>query len=345
MNDKIINEYYYTDLDDRVENFEEVIDIYSSGIGVNTLSVTGNITMISGATSQSLNARNADFSCKTFSLIRETSNVTPFNITQYSSGNVVMGLNFIRGGGQLQATGSHLDVLTDMSIGTISCRAVVTGTTSTTASTARYGAYATQPHTQSARGTAFQVSVTPSGSATGIRRVFNIDSNGDTTLGTTSKIPLFDFWARNINTSGNIVPMIDDTYDLGSSSLRFNDAFVANGVTTISDPSYKNSMQKLSFSASDFVNSINVYEGKYNFSQSNRFHLFFNSHEIRDYFKNKGLDYGIYCDTDKIVSLRYQEVIPILLDNLKELNKKVKLLEEQNEIFYKRFWKWIRGIF
>lgn len=355
MNERILNEYLLNDLDNRIETYENAIDVYSSGttVGLNNIYISGNVVFVSGGVAvQSINALNADFSCKTFTLLREISNVVPFTISQYSSGTVVMGLNFVRGGGQLSSTGSHLDVTAGMSIGTILCRAVVTGATSPTFSTGRFGCYATQPHTQTARGTAFQVFLTPSGSATGGRRVFNIDSNGDTTLGTNTRVPLFDLWTKSINTSGDILPMVDNTYDLGSTLLRFNDVYAVNGIITVSDPSYKNSLRTLSFSSSDFINSINVYEGKFNNSRSNRFHIFFNSHEIKEYFKKHNLDYGITVEDNGIVALRYQEIIPILLQNVKELNcqvkelnNKVTILEEMNKAFYIKIYEWIRGFF
>lgn len=352
MNEKILNEYLLNDLDNRIEAYEETIDIYPSGtIGFNNAVITGAVTMVSGVVGTLFDGRNSDFLTRNITALRERSNVTAYSFSQYSSGTVVMGLNFVRGGGQ-EVLGTHLDVTAGMSIGTISCRAVVTGVVSINQPTARFGVYATQNHTQSARGTGYQVLLTPSGSATGLRRVFNIDSNGDTTLGTNTRVPLFDLWTKSINTSGDILPMVDNVYDLGSSLLRFNDVYAVNGVITVSDPSYKNSLRELSFSSSDFINSINVYEGKYNNSRSNRWHLFFNSHEIKEYFKKLNLDYGITVENNGIIALRYQEIIPILLQNVKELNKqveeltsKITILEESNKAFYIKIYKWIRGLF
>lgn len=349
MNEKVLNEYLLNDLDNRIQLFENEIDLYNNAIGVSGLIITGNVVIVSGSVTTSITAPNTFANLLTLNLTRSSSNSIA-NFTQYSNSvSLSNGLNLIRGG---NTETSHIDVLQGMVLGGFSARPVVTGVAFVSQTTAFSRFYSTENQTSTNRGNAYEIILTPSGSATGRRRVFNIDSNGDTTLGNVSRIPQFDLWTKNINVTGNITPMVDNVFDLGSAVLRFNDVFAVNGVITVSDPSYKNSLRALSFSSSDFINSINVYEGKFNNSRSNRFHIFFNSHEIKEYFKKHNLDYGITVEDNGIVALRYQEIIPILLQNVKELNKKVEelnskvtILEEMNKAFYIKIYEWIRGLF
>jgi len=305
-----------------------------------TLSSSSNFTMTSGATSTILNAPNTASNFLRLNVTRSGNNSILSEYSQYSDSLTSnFGISFIRYRNTLDLPNSALQ---GDSLGGFYGRSYVSGGASPTFSTYIQRFIATENHDNTNRGTGYQILLTPSGSAGGRRIVFGIDSNGEATLGRNFRLPEFNLYVKDIYVTGNILPMVNDSSDVGSPTFLFNDVYATNGVITVSDPSYKKDISKLSFSSIDFVKNIEALE--YRLINGNRLHIGFNAKDVKDYFDKINKDYALFIENDKLM-LRYQEMIPILFDVNKKLIERIELIEYKQKNMFIKIYDYIKGLF
>ena len=152
----------------------------------------------------------------------------------------------------------------------------------------------------------------------------------------------------------SVVPFVDNTNDLGSSSKRFNDVFAANGVTTSSDRRLKNSITDSELGL-DFINQLQPrrykvnqgggyitgvddtpnYMPTYGVTAGVRFHHGLIAQEVEQTLYNQNIDKSTFAgwcltdpgDSNSTQMLRYEEFIAPMMKAIQELSNKVNALE------------------
>ena len=141
-----------------------------------------------------------------------------------------------------------------------------------------------------------------------------------------------------ITTSLN--PSSSNSIDLGTSSLRYKDCYLVNSPNVSSDANMKQNITTLD--ENDTVNFINrLRPVKYQFinGQSGRYHHGLIAQELKESILNHGMttqDMASYCEEEYLEngelktskSIRYEELIALLISSIQNLDKRVKQLEK-----------------
>lgn len=127
-----------------------------------------------------------------------------------------------------------------------------------------------------------------------------------------------------IDASGNTLPGADNVYTLGSSSLRFNVVYTANGILLTSDSTFKRNIIPLKYGLAEVKQLAPV---SFNWKQdlTNETKLGFVAQEVEEIIPEvvEKSEEGNY-------SMNYSELIPVLVNAIKELEKRVSDLEAEN---------------
>jgi hypothetical protein len=135
----------------------------------------------------------------------------------------------------------------------------------------------------------------------------------------------------------DILPYINATEDIGSSSSRYNNIFLVNNPNVSSDERIKQDIEDLDLSL-DLINKLKP--KKYKFKNSfvendNKIKWGLIAQDVEKLLNNninyQLLDKGNDEDPDNIIykSLDYTSLIPVLINAVKELSAEVKLLKSQ----------------
>jgi hypothetical protein len=118
---------------------------------------------------------------------------------------------------------------------------------------------------------------------------------------------------------GAIHPRGDGNTDLGKSSIEWRDIYLKNSPTVSSDIRFKKNIQPVKYGLKDIekVNPIS-----YEREGSDREHLGFSAQELQEVLPE------IVNDGEQL-SIRPDEVIPVLVNAVKELSEKVRELENR----------------
>lgn len=139
--------------------------------------------------------------------------------------------------------------------------------------------------------------------------------------------------------------------DLGSPTFRWDTVYAQTGTINTSDRTLKNSIEDLPEIYEQLILRCRPVRFKYNDGTSDRYHTGFISQEVEEIMTELGLDskdfggfvkapiYEIMTDdgefdtsspiTGYIYMLRYEEFIPLLTKTVKNLNSRLKVLENQ----------------
>jgi len=126
----------------------------------------------------------------------------------------------------------------------------------------------------------------------------------------------------------NILPNIDDAYDLGSASLRFNTIYATNGTINTSDERQKNWIQSLDETKMiDFIKALNPVSYKWKEGKNTETHTGLIAQQVK---KSMPFDWGLYIHDEESDSygLRYQELISPLISVAQTLIKQNEKMEE-----------------
>ena len=136
------------------------------------------------------------------------------------------------------------------------------------------------------------------------------------------------YFGGNIYTR-TLFPMTDNTYDVGSSSSRWDDIYATNSTIQTSDERQKNSIETLDeIEMKEFIKKLNPV--KYKFNEKVRYHCGFISQEIKE---NMPFDWGLYIYNEEADSygLRYTELIAPMISTIQNLIKDNENLKNENE--------------
>lgn len=123
---------------------------------------------------------------------------------------------------------------------------------------------------------------------------------------------------------GNLYPHTNETGYLGYSDYRFQGLFTVQPPNSLSDLKYKENVLPTNLGL-DFINSLSPV--KYNFKndKDKTVHHGLIAQEIEEIFKEKNIkDSGIVQKDGEDYGLRYEELIPVLIKAVQELNEKIK---------------------
>jgi len=129
--------------------------------------------------------------------------------------------------------------------------------------------------------------------------------------------------------AGGLKPAIDNTYDVGESSLRYDDIYATNGSINTSDEREKNSIETLDETEmKDFISLLNPV--KYKFNNKTRYHCGLISQEVKEHMP---FDFGLYIYNEEAdtYGLRYTELIAPMISTIQNLIKENNNLKKDNE--------------
>ena len=131
-------------------------------------------------------------------------------------------------------------------------------------------------------------------------------------------------------------PLVNDEYDLGGSSLRFDNIFATNGTINTSDKNFKNTIAASDLGL-EFINKLNPVSYKFNGKKRTHYGLIAQEIEtVLSAISKPATDFAGFCkdevDEDgksitPIYALRYTEFIAPIIKAIQELSAKVAALE------------------
>jgi hypothetical protein len=136
---------------------------------------------------------------------------------------------------------------------------------------------------------------------------------------------------------GNVVPSADNTYTLGSSSLRWSTVYSANGVVTTSDERDKENIKEISYGLSEIMKLRPVsFTWKDNPGYGTKLGLIAQEVEpvLGEVVKKENITHGPAisakgASTDYRYGVYYSDIIPVLIKAVQELNTKNEELQKQ----------------
>ncbi len=136
------------------------------------------------------------------------------------------------------------------------------------------------------------------------------------------------YFRSHIN-SGHAKPIVNNTYDLGSSSRRWDDVYATNGTINTSDEKEKHSIETLDETEmTDFISKLNPV--KYIYNEKVRYHCGLISQEVKE---EMPFDWGLYIHDEEMDSygLRYTELISPMISVIQNLIKENNNLKIEND--------------
>ena len=142
------------------------------------------------------------------------------------------------------------------------------------------------------------------------------------------------------NISGNLEPGTNNTYDVGSATLRWREIFAVNGTINTSDRREKRDIIPSDLGL-QFINMLEPVQ--YKWVEGKRPHYGFISQDLKDVMDELGIDFGGYTKSIKykkdpeggenipdgdVLGIRYNELIAPLTKAVQELSLKNDLLEK-----------------
>ena len=149
---------------------------------------------------------------------------------------------------------------------------------------------------------------------------------------------LEDGGTSEIAVRGDLRPTADNTYDLGTSSLRWDDVFATNGVIQTSDKRMKTNIKKLNYGLNE-VMRLNPVSFSWINDPENNNRLGLIAQEILPIMPElvKTHDYQVSEDDEetkvrvelKSLGVNYSNIIPILINAIQEQQKEIEELKIQ----------------
>ena len=119
----------------------------------------------------------------------------------------------------------------------------------------------------------------------------------------------------------SIIPFSHNTHDLGTYAVRWTDIYSVNAVTSNSDKRLKKDIKKIDFNCLEIVKQLQPVSFVWK-EKGNRPHLGLIAQDTPKKLK----EYGYFCDDRNggFLSLRLQELQPVIIKAIKELNSKIE---------------------
>lgn len=163
----------------------------------------------------------------------------------------------------------------------------------------------------------------------------NVVPSGNTNLilqqSGTNKIEI----GSNNTISYNSFRASSNTLNLGDASNRWGTLFSLNAVDISSDSRKKNSIQRISLDCLDVIKNIDGKEYKLNEIENDDLRYGFIAEDFIQYLQNKNIDPLLLSlinqDDEGFYSMRYQELIGVLWNGVKQLNEENQILKNENQ--------------
>lgn len=135
-------------------------------------------------------------------------------------------------------------------------------------------------------------------------------------------------------TNSRIIPNADSSYDLGASSLKWDDIYAANGTIQTSDREHKTDIIPISDKYSVLFDSLTPVS--YKFTEGHRTHLGLIAQDVESAMTAAGIDSEEFAclikslndDGTYTYGLRYTELIGLLIKEVQELKREIKALKK-----------------
>lgn len=131
-------------------------------------------------------------------------------------------------------------------------------------------------------------------------------------------------YRTHYNISSGLRPLDDDKVSLGFSSQRWAQVFATSGVVSTSDRDYKKDIKESDLGL-NFVDQLNPVTFKY--KKGERTHYGLIAQDVEKIVNEMGIDttdFAVITKDENGYGMRYEELIPILIKSIQELNDKLK---------------------
>lgn len=148
--------------------------------------------------------------------------------------------------------------------------------------------------------------------------------------------------SNQVNIKGDLLPTSTTTYNLGHPNYLWNNIYASTAEINTSDRILKHQVDSIQDSYSSLFDSLQPVTYKLNNGTSNRTHTGFIAQDVKSAIEAVGLttqDFAGYCEWENddpnsaSCGLRYEEFIPLCVNEIQKLKKRVAELEgdiEQN---------------
>ncbi len=163
----------------------------------------------------------------------------------------------------------------------------------------------------------------------------NLNVGGDISFGSGENFSDFGFGFSAVNTNFSILPDATNTFSLGISSQRWQEAWLSGGVITGSDARIKKNIRDLNYGLKEIMQLRSVkYNLKEGADQNDKLGVI--AQEIQKVIPEVVVDYDIVTDkktgqTTKVPSVilgvRYTDLIPVLIRAIQEQQKEIEELK------------------
>jgi hypothetical protein len=130
-----------------------------------------------------------------------------------------------------------------------------------------------------------------------------------------------------LTVNGHITPGADSSYDLGTSTWRWRDIFAANGVISTSDARQKDNINDLEYGL-DEVLKLRPVSFTWKDRMDDQKHLGFVAQEVQPVISEV---VNIGDDPEQTLGLRYEKLVPVLVNAIQELSARNEVLTQRVE--------------
>ena len=150
--------------------------------------------------------------------------------------------------------------------------------------------------------------------------------------GLTLDADLITLTENTVTIAGDILPQTDDTHNIGSSSLKYDNIYATSGVVNTSDMRTKTNIVESDLGL-DFINQLNPVS--YNWINPNndniQKHYGLISQEVKSVTGDNFGGFVAGTNPEELQGLRYNEFIAPMIQAIKDLSNKVEELEKKLE--------------
>lgn len=156
------------------------------------------------------------------------------------------------------------------------------------------------------------------------RPPYSITYDDNYTFGTLNTNYMGNIRFSNKYQHGNLYPYKAENGNLGYSHFRFNGVFTVEAPNSLSDRKYKTSIENETLGI-EFLKHLNPVTYQFKNDMENKRHHGLIAQELEEVFNKLNIKkHGIIEKNNNEYGLRYEELIPVLIKSVQELNEKIK---------------------
>lgn len=158
--------------------------------------------------------------------------------------------------------------------------------------------------------------------ATNGTEVMEIDPNGDVGIGVTAS-------TEKLQVAGNIAPGTDDTYDLGTAGLRWDDVFATSGLVNTSDRRLKTNIDSLNYGLAELMKLTPVRFNWKTDTANIKDKIGFIAQEVQSIIPEV---VHVGDDENQTLGIYYADMVSLLTSAIQEQQVIIESLKKENEI-------------